>query len=199
MERKNLTGCRFTDNSGAEYQVLSGCEGAEIIYEVCGKSEPLLFCCDAEIVDGRLKGSYCVSYTVTKEEFFAAIETLSEDNKINTDAISAALREKYYKIPTVFLRLVSEAYIKGAQAMDDIINAHKFSSDNYDTLNNDTTCGCFYCTKIFNPVEIEEWLTAPDGKKTAVCPYCGIDSVIGKNSGYPITEGFLEEMRKYWF
>lgn len=30
-------------------------------------------------------------------------------------------------------------------------------------------------------------------------PYCGIDSVIGEHSGYPITREFLEQMRQYWF
>ena len=83
--------------------------------------------------------------------------------------------------------------------MDDIIKAHEFSSYNYDVLKNDTICGCFYCGKIFNPDEINDWTSEPDGSKTAHCPYCGIDSIIGESSGYPITEKFLEEMRKYWF
>ena len=34
---------------------------------------------------------------------------------------------------------------------------------------------------------------------TAVCPYCGIDAVIGESSGYPITAEFLKRMRKRWF
>ena len=29
--------------------------------------------------------------------------------------------------------------------------------------------------------------------------YCDTDSVIGENSGYPITKEFLESMKKYWF
>lgn len=198
MEQKNLTGYRFRSGK-VEYQVLSGCEGTEIVYEEYGKNEPLYFCCDARIADGRIKGSYAVSYTVTKEEFFAAIEVLSEEDKKNADTIVAALRKKYYNIPTVFLRLVGEAYLKGKETMDDIINAHKFSSDNYDALKKDTLCGCFYCTTIFNPKEIYGWLKAPDGRKTAICPHCGIDSVIGESSGYPITEDFLNKMKNYWF
>lgn len=83
--------------------------------------------------------------------------------------------------------------------MDDVIKAHEFSSYNYDVLKSDTVCGCFYCGKIFEPAEINGWTSEPDGSKTALCPYCGIDSVIGGNSGYPITEEFLEKMRKYWF
>ena len=114
MEQKNLTGYRFR-NGKVEYQVLSGYEGAETVYEEYGKNEPLYFCCDARITDGRLKGSYSVSYTVTKEEFFAKIDTFGEENKKNADTIAAALKEKYYKIPMVFLKLVGEAYLEGVK------------------------------------------------------------------------------------
>jgi acetone carboxylase gamma subunit len=34
---------------------------------------------------------------------------------------------------------------------------------------------------------------------TALCPYCGIDSVIGDKSGFPITKEFLEKMYQHWF
>ena len=112
MKRKDLTGYRFVGSNGTEYRVLSGYEMAEVLYEEYGKNEPSLFCCDAEILGDKLKGSYCASYTVSKEEFFAEIEALSEENKKNADTIAAALKEKYYKIPTVFLYLVGEVGLK---------------------------------------------------------------------------------------
>ena len=86
--------------------------------------------------------------------------------------------------------------------MADFIEAHKFSSNHMEQLKRDTLCGCFHCGKIFSPDEIEEWIIADndcDREGTAVCPYCGIDSVIGASSGYPITPEFLGEMRRYWF
>ncbi len=49
----------------------------------------------------------------------------------------------------------------------------------------------------FRPKEISSWIEDVGG--TAICPYCGIDSVIGEHSGYPITREFLEQMRQYWF
>ena len=61
----------------------------------------------------------------------------------------------------------------------------------------DSLCGCFYCLEIFSPSKIEEWLK--DTKGTALCPYCYVDSVIGKYTGYPITKEFLAEMHKEWF
>ena len=74
--------------------------------------------------------------------------------------------------------------------------AHRFSSHNRKNLEKDTRCGCFHCLKIFNHNEIDEWW---DDDDTAVCPYCGIDSVLGASSGFSITEQFLKGMHKEWF
>ncbi len=63
-------------------------------------------------------------------------------------------------------------------------------------------CGCFDCLWMFQPTEIKEWVdeSVLDGKgQTALCPKCGIDSVIGSESGYPITKEFLGSMQKRWF
>ena len=79
----------------------------------------------------------------------------------------------------------------------DFIAAHKFSSGHRACLSTDSKCGCFYCMKVFNPCEINDWAEDPGG--TAICPHCGIDSVIGQSSGYPITQEFLSKMNKHWF
>jgi len=46
-----------------------------------------------------------------------------------------------------------------------------------------------------------EWIDdgVDESDKTAQCPYCGIDSVVGSKSGYPVTPEFLERMKKHWF
>ena len=80
----------------------------------------------------------------------------------------------------------------------DIIAAHKYCTANRKQLAKDKVCGCFYCLKIYDPKEIEDWIQDKDGD-TALCPYCDIDSVIGESSGYPITLGFLKEMYNHWF
>ena len=79
----------------------------------------------------------------------------------------------------------------------DFIAAHKFSFGHRAALSADSKCGCFYCMKVFNPSEINDWVKDPG--ETAICPYCCIDSVIGESSGYPITEELLSKMNKYWF
>jgi hypothetical protein len=81
--------------------------------------------------------------------------------------------------------------------MQDIIDAHKFSSNHQKQLTEDEICGCFYCLKIYHPREINHWVKDTDG--TALCPHCGIDAVIGQSSGYPITPEFLKQMKAYWF
>ncbi|MCL2737278.1 MAG: cytoplasmic protein [Alphaproteobacteria bacterium] len=78
---------------------------------------------------------------------------------------------------------------------EDIIKAHAYCN-NKEALAKDKICGCFYCCEIFNPDEINEWIP---NETTAMCPYCGIDSVISESSGYPITKEFLVQMKKHWF
>lgn len=84
----------------------------------------------------------------------------------------------------------------------DVILAHTFSKNHMNELKQDKTCGCFCCLRIFDPKEIKEWMineNPSDEYGTAVCPYCGCDSIIGESSGYPISTEFLSKMNGYWF
>ncbi len=80
----------------------------------------------------------------------------------------------------------------------DLDLAHHFSNNHIPELKKDKKCGCFYCLSIFTPNEINEWIIADnpcDKRGTATCPHCGIDSVIGESSGFPITGEFLLAMK----
>ena len=79
--------------------------------------------------------------------------------------------------------------------------AHKFCRNNMPSLRQDRRCGCFYCLTIYNTEEIVEWLEGEPGDSigTALCPHCGIDSVLSESAGFPLTKEFLTEMNKYWF
>ena len=82
----------------------------------------------------------------------------------------------------------------------DIVNAHTHAINNRDDLLRSSMCGCFYCKAMFQVSEITEWTDMVDGVcVTGICPRCGIDSVIGSASGYPIEEAFLKSMQDYWF
>ena len=58
-------------------------------------------------------------------------------------------------------------------------------------------CGCSYCRTTFPPESIDTWLN--EGSGTAVCPHCGIDSVIPATEVYPLTPELLDAMHAYWF
>ncbi len=75
--------------------------------------------------------------------------------------------------------------------------AHSHSSNNRGELTASEKAGCFYCCEIYSPTLIGEWV---DDETTAMCPKCGIDSVIGDASGFPITDkAFLKAMNEAWF
>lgn len=84
-------------------------------------------------------------------------------------------------------------------SIDFLKKAHKTSFNNSTQVKNSTICGCFYCKASYRSEEVTEWVKTKD-EMTALCPRCGIDSVIGSESGYPVNEIiFLEGMNIYWF
>jgi hypothetical protein len=79
--------------------------------------------------------------------------------------------------------------------LDDVRLLHEDSSYHRASIMASRKCGCFYCLATFGPDKIVEWI---DYDQTALCPKCGIDSVLGDHSG-PLTRKTLEKMRDYWF
>lgn len=80
---------------------------------------------------------------------------------------------------------------------DIIVAAHKHSIRHRQEVLQSDNCCCFYCQTVFKPGDIQEWT---DDEQTALCPNCGIDAVIGDNSGYSVTDkDFLLQMHQYWF
>jgi hypothetical protein len=92
-----------------------------------------------------------------------------------------------------------------SEPKSDIVAAHKHCGLHRAEILHSDRCGCFYCLAIFQPSEIEDWVDEPPNVgisasgKSALCPRCGIDSVIGSSSGYPITVEFLTRMKEHWF
>lgn len=81
--------------------------------------------------------------------------------------------------------------------------AHRHCRSNEVELASSALCGCFYCLRVFHPADIEDWTDdgpRDEDPRTALCPICGIDSVIGDASGYDIEAlGFLPALHAYWF
>ena len=92
-------------------------------------------------------------------------------------------------------------------SIDQLVEAHKHSDDHAEEICASERCGCFYCLAVFNPSDVGDWLhfddkkpvASQDRRRAALCPNCGIDSVIGSASGFPITAEFLTAMREHWF
>lgn len=95
------------------------------------------------------------------------------------------------------LQIEHEEFLNNLPA--DIRNAAEHTTNNRKELNASSKCGCYYCLSIFKPSEIVEWITPEDLDEFPMCPYCGIDSVFGDASGYPVTKDFLRKMNKHWF
>lgn len=73
---------------------------------------------------------------------------------------------------------------------------HKYCICNERNLADSTKCGCFSCHKIYKPEEITNWVYDKKGR-TAICPYCGIDSVLPGNV-VELSEEYLRKMNKIW-
>ena len=106
------------------------------------------------------------------------------------------------KLPTV---TGDKKYIdyEFAFSENSLVAAHKHSIFNYDEIMASDKCGCFYCLRIFTPNKIDEWLkeissTNAKSGYTVFC-ICGLDTVIGSASGFPITRVFLQDMHIRWF
>jgi len=83
------------------------------------------------------------------------------------------------------------------------IRAHDASDYHRAQIQASRLCSCFDCLLIFSPHRLRwyNWVNEKISGKciTATCPRCGIDSIIGSASGFPINKAFLRRMQKHWF
>lgn len=75
----------------------------------------------------------------------------------------------------------------------DVENAHVYCDKNEAFVRRSTKCGCFYCGEIFPVSSYIEFING-----TAICPVCGIDSVL-PNCCVEISDEFLLKMHNRWF
>ena len=57
-------------------------------------------------------------------------------------------------------------------------------------------CACYFCFRTFAPAAIKAWT---DKQQTALCPSCGVDSVIGSASQHRLDDAFLRKMHGHFF
>jgi hypothetical protein len=75
-----------------------------------------------------------------------------------------------------------------------LLDAHKHASQHRIELEASSRCGCFFCFRTFPPTSIKAWI---DKNQTALCPACGVDSVIGGDMR--LDEAFLRKMHNQFF
>jgi len=61
-------------------------------------------------------------------------------------------------------------------------------------LTRSESCGCFACFRRFVVTDITAWI---DKNETALCPRCGLDSVIGAASGIKLDDRFLRGLAQF--
>lgn len=73
-----------------------------------------------------------------------------------------------------------------------IEDACKFSAGNRASVAQAVNVGCYFCLRTFAAGEVKEWV---DQDNTALCPHCGIDSVLPE-----VTDtAFLSAAHEHWF
>jgi hypothetical protein len=76
-----------------------------------------------------------------------------------------------------------------------LTQAHKHCGNNREVIAVSANCGCFHCLEIYPAAEVREYTSPAD----AICPKCGIDSVLADASGVEINVLFLSAMCERWF
>ena len=77
-----------------------------------------------------------------------------------------------------------------------IQNFPTLAMKNKSSLTLSDQAGCFHCCKIFKTENIKHWT---DNEKTAICPECSIDSVVGNNCGFILNEDILKKANQMWY
>jgi len=73
--------------------------------------------------------------------------------------------------------------------LDDV---QKASINNFDELDKVDVCGCYHCINTFDVEEVTEFV---DNGTTALCPHCGVDSIIPGT----VNKFFLEKAYQKYF
>ena len=79
-----------------------------------------------------------------------------------------------------------------------LANIYISSSHNRTVITAATKCVCFYCKKTTEPKDILEYC---DNGNTAICPHCGVDSIL-PNSAFPnniIDDNIVTQMQELYF
>lgn len=104
------------------------------------------------------------------------------------------------------MRIINVIKSKKKNYNENLEGLAKFNKKHKEDLKNSVFAGCYYCCIIFSADSVEEWVSSYSKrgehhlavKDCAICPNCGIDSVL-PDSKVSLTTEMLKEMCQYWF
>jgi len=74
----------------------------------------------------------------------------------------------------------------------------KHSSHNEIEILHSKTCSCYFCRQTYSARDVNDW-TNDKGGVTALCPICGMDSVIGDACGVPLDKNLLKDLNQAFY
>jgi hypothetical protein len=89
----------------------------------------------------------------------------------------------------------ADATIKAAEIAL-LVAAHKHSTRHRVEVESSPSCACFFCFRKFPSSTIKAWV---DTNQTALCPSCGVDSVIGSAASVRLDDAFLRKLHQHFF
>jgi hypothetical protein len=77
---------------------------------------------------------------------------------------------------------------------------YTLSIRNEESIRKSNLCGCFHCISILAATDVKSsaMVVEKDGFRTAICPICGIDSVLG-DASVEVSAELLESMNSHYF
>ena len=75
---------------------------------------------------------------------------------------------------------------------------HSHTIRNQREIDQSMYCHCISCCKSYPSPIVMNFIKDGEGE-TALCPYCGVDAVIGDGCGLEINPDILKALNKIWF
>lgn len=93
--------------------------------------------------------------------------------------------------------LIQPGKDRAMYSQQELRKLHRKSFLNWASVEKSSFCGCFYCLSMF-PAEEAVKLEEGEGNACALCPRCGVDSVLG-DVEVALTSELLHELHSFAF
>jgi hypothetical protein len=125
---------------------------------------------------------------------------LIDPEHYNIESDVARLKELLDRMNDPNFLQKDSADVDKAWTIPELKAIYSHSIRNEESILKSNLCGCFHCISILAATDVKssEMMVEKDGFKTAICPICGIDSVLG-DASVEITAEILEALNEHYF